>query len=162
MHSRRTGQILAFDPKDASAEPEVFYQGTPAWYFSVSPGGERVALGASGRFEIRNRQAGEVVLSSPTPGERGLLPPWSPERRLVASGDYDDLAAGLRLLDVQTGRTVALIRGQYTRCPRGVPMAGGWLLMSAPAVQTAYGSWGERMWTSCFVTHWRSDSSHKA
>lgn len=126
VHSRQNGQILAYNPEDLKAAPQVFYEGTPAWYFSASPTGDRVAFGASGQLEIRNRKTRELILSSPTPGERGLLPAWSPDGRLVAFGGFADSPTGVRVLDVQTGRKVTLMQGPFTM-PAWSP-DGRWLV----------------------------------
>jgi hypothetical protein len=42
-----------------------------------------------------------------------LLPAWSPDGRFGGFGGFADSAAGVRLLDVQTGRTVTLMQGRF-------------------------------------------------
>ncbi len=127
VHSRQKAQILAYNPDNLKAPPQVFYEAAPAWYFSASPSGDRVAFGAFGQLEIRDRKTGKLILSSPAPGERGLLPAWSPDGRLVAFGGFADSAAGVRVLDVKTGKAVALMRGPFTM-PAWSP-DGRWLVM---------------------------------
>lgn len=125
VHSRRNGHILAANPRDPTPPPVIFFTNAPSWYFSVSPDQTRVAFGCSGRLEIRNRATGETVATCPTPRDRGLLPAWSPDGRLVAFGGFDDSRLGLRVFELATGRTTTVLKGQYTM--PSWSRDGGWL-----------------------------------
>ena len=114
VHSRRDNQILAVNPRESTSQPVIFFTNTPSWYFSVSPDQTRVAFGCPGRLDIRNRATGQPVAAWPTPGDRGLLPAWSPDGRLVAFGGFDDSRLGLRVFAVATGRATAVLTGNYT------------------------------------------------
>lgn len=114
VNSRRDGHILAVNPGEPTAAPIVFFTNAPSLYFSVSPDQTRVAFGCGGRLDIRSRDTGRSVAACPAPGERGLLPAWSPDGRLVAFGGFDDSRLGLRVFEVATGRTTTVLEGQYT------------------------------------------------
>ena len=114
VHSRHDGHILAVNPGEPAPPPVIFFTNAPSWYFSVSPDQTRVAFGCSGRLEIRNRATGETVAACPAPSDRGLLPGWSPDGRLVAFGGFDDSRLGLRVFEVATGRAKTVLEGHYT------------------------------------------------
>lgn len=114
VHSRRNNQILAVNPSERSPQPAIFFTNAPSWYFSVSPDQTRVAFGCPGRLDIRNRATGQKVAMWPTPRDRGLLPAWSPDGRLVAFGGFDDSRLGLWVFEVATGRARRILEGNYT------------------------------------------------
>jgi dipeptidyl aminopeptidase/acylaminoacyl peptidase len=114
VHSRRDNQILAVNPREPSRQPVIFFTNTPSWYFSVSPDQTRVVFGCPGRLDIRNRVTGQPVAAWPTPEDRGLLPAWAPDGRLVAFGGFDDSRLGLWVFEVATGRATAVLKGNYT------------------------------------------------
>ena len=114
VHSRRDNQILAVNPHESTSQPVIFFTNTPSWYFSVSPDQTRVAFGCPGRLDIRNRATGQPVAEWPTPGDRGLLPAWSPDGRWVAFGGFDDSRLGLWVFEVATGCATAVLTGNYT------------------------------------------------
>jgi len=114
VHSRQQNAVLAVNPEDPAAEPVVFFPSTPSWYFTVSPDETRVAFGCSGRLEIRDRATGNAAASWPTPQQRGLLPSWSPDGKLIAFGGFDGAQLGLWVLDVATMKAAPIIEGDYT------------------------------------------------
>jgi WD40 repeat protein len=114
VHSRRDNQILAVNPSEPTSQPAIFFTNTPSWYFSVSSDETRVAFGCGGRLDIRARATGQTVAAWPTPTDRGLLPAWSPDGRLVAFGGFDDSRLGLWVFEVATGRARAVLEGNYT------------------------------------------------
>lgn len=114
VHSRRDNSILAVDPLKPNEPPAVFYANTPSWYFAVSPDQSRVAFGSAGRLEIRDQKTGKTVFYVPAPGQRGLLPAWSPDGQYVAYGGFDDSQMGLWVLQVATGQTRRLVDGNFT------------------------------------------------
>jgi Tol biopolymer transport system component len=114
VHSRMTSQILAVNMADLDAPPTVLYDKTPGWYYTVSPDEKQVAFGLSGRLKIRDRPTGAITGKWPTPGERGLLPAWSPDGALIAFGGFNGAKLGLWVLQVQTGRAVPVKTGLFT------------------------------------------------
>jgi peroxiredoxin len=114
VHSRQENSVLEVDPADPVAPPTVFFAKTPSWYFSVSSDQTRIAFGCAGRLEIRERANGKLVGSWPTPQERGLLPAWSPDGKLIAFGGFDGSRLGLWVLEVATMRAVQIMDGDYT------------------------------------------------
>jgi Tol biopolymer transport system component len=80
----------------------------------VSPDETRVAFGCSGRLEIRERATGNVATIWPTPGERGLLPAWSPDGKLIAFGGFDGSRLGLWVLEVAYIKAAQIVDGNYT------------------------------------------------
>lgn len=114
VHSRHKGEILAVNPSDPASQPVHFFTNAPSWYFAVSPDQTRVAFGCGGRLDIRDRLTGRTVAEWPTPGERGLLPAWLPDGRLVAFGGFDDSQLGLWVFEPRTGRAKPVIEGHYT------------------------------------------------
>jgi thiol-disulfide isomerase/thioredoxin len=102
------------NPEDSAAQPEVVFSNTPSWYFSVSPDETRIAFGCAGRLEIRDRASGETVGSWPVPQQRGLLPAWSPDGKLIAFGGFDGSQLGLWVLDVAQMKAAEVLEGDYT------------------------------------------------
>jgi thiol-disulfide isomerase/thioredoxin/dipeptidyl aminopeptidase/acylaminoacyl peptidase len=114
VHSRQENNVLEVNPEDTNAPPRVLFSNSPSWYFSVSPDETRVAFGCAGRLEIRDCATGETVATWPTPNDRGLLPAWSPDGKLIAFGGFDDSRLGLWVLDVDKMRAAQIIKGNYT------------------------------------------------
>ena len=114
VHSRVQRQILAIPSNNLDATPEVFFDSAPSYYFSVAPDGHQIAFGSRYQLEIRDRATGQVAMTWPTPGNRGLLPAWSPDGALVAFGGFNDSRLGVWILQVKTGRAVAVKEGPFT------------------------------------------------
>lgn len=114
MTDRRANRILAVEV-DADPPPSaVFFENARSWYPAVSPDGTQIAFGRREMLEIVDRMGGRIVLSWPTPGNRGLLPAWSPDGRLVAFGGFDDATLGLWVLDLKTAKAARVIEGPFT------------------------------------------------
>ena len=79
---RRILEILG-EGEHASGEVTEMGAMTNSFYPAVSPDGELVAYGADGRLVVQERASGRVVREVPTPGDRGLLPSWSPDGQYV-------------------------------------------------------------------------------
>ena len=114
VHSRQDNQVLAVNPDDPAAQPEVFFSNTPSWYFSVSPDETRIAFGCAGRLDICERASGKVVASWPVPQQRGLLPAWSPDGKMIAFGGFDGSQLGLWVLEVAHMKAAEILDGDYT------------------------------------------------
>jgi dipeptidyl aminopeptidase/acylaminoacyl peptidase len=109
-----SNQIQAVNMADLDAPPAVFYDKPPGWYYTVSPDEKQVAFGLGGHLEIRDRATRAITGTWPTPGERGLLPAWSPDGALIAFGGFNGARLGLWVFQVQTGRAVQLKTGLFT------------------------------------------------
>lgn len=114
VHSRQDNQILSVDPDDPRSQPEVFFPNTPSWYFSVSPDETRVAFGCAGRLDICERASGRTLASWAVPQERGLLPAWSPDGKMIAFGGFDGSQLGVWVLEVKGMRAAQVLEGDYT------------------------------------------------
>ena len=61
-----------------------------------------------------NRSTGEMVASWDAPGERGLLPSWSPDGRYVTFGGFVGRSVGIWCLDIDSGEATQLAEGLFT------------------------------------------------
>jgi Tol biopolymer transport system component len=113
-HSRQENKIIEVNAEDPTAQPVVFFPNASSWYFSVSPDETRIAFGCAGRLEIRDRATGKIVASWPTARERGLLPAWSPDGKLVAFGGFDGSNFGLWVMEPSGLKAVQVLKGDYT------------------------------------------------
>jgi Tol biopolymer transport system component len=112
LHDRQKQRIVSVTVD--GGEVEVFFEPTAAFYPAISPDETRIAMGEGGVLQIVERATGKVVRELKTPGDRGLLPSWSPDGRWVTFGGFDDSTEGLRVLDVETGKLAVLIKGPVT------------------------------------------------
>ena len=114
FHDRQSNQVMSIRVDPTDAQPEVFFRNALSWYPAVSPDEEQIAFGQQGFLKIVDRATGSVIRQIETPGDRGLLPSWSPDGRWVTFGGFNDSQEGLRVLDVKTGGMAVLISGSFT------------------------------------------------
>lgn len=114
VHSRKERTLFAIDVYDPQAHTSVLLPNLPAYYPAVSPDRKRIAFGMRDELVIVDRETGERLLTWPTPGNRGLLPAWSPDGKWVGFGGFDNCQLGLWALDVDAQQAVQLTKGPFT------------------------------------------------
>jgi len=113
-HSRKQKKVLALDVDRLDSEPTVFSEHPRSWYPAISPDGIAIASGVRGALVVVDRESGEEMLRWPTPGNRGLLPAWSPDGKKIGFGGFLDSNLGLWVLDVENRTAIQVVRGRYT------------------------------------------------
>ena len=114
VQSRKENKIFAIDIDKPDAKAKVLYDGPQSWYPAVSSDGKRIAFGKRNALVVIDIEIGQTVLTWPTPGNRGLLPAWSPDGNLVAYGGFDNVSSGLWVLDMRTEEAVQVSKGPCT------------------------------------------------
>jgi dipeptidyl aminopeptidase/acylaminoacyl peptidase len=99
-------------PEDS--QPSVYSEPSYSWYASISPDGQSIAYGSQDQLKIIDQKTGRPEVIWSTPGNRGLLPSWSPDGKFVAFGGFNDSTLGVWVLDVDAGKAVQVIAGHFT------------------------------------------------
>jgi thiol-disulfide isomerase/thioredoxin/tetratricopeptide (TPR) repeat protein len=121
FHSRKLNQILSAGVGAFDESPSVFFEKPLSWYPAVSPDGSRIAFGVPNKLVVVDRATGETLASLATPGERGLLPCWSPDGRQVAFGGIVGSRAGLWIYDVERRGAFQVARNSGCTMPAWSP-----------------------------------------
>lgn len=114
VHCRHHNHIVGVSMEDLTRTNEQFYANTPSWYFAVSPDRTKVAFGSPEKLQICERASGKTLRTWAVPGQRGLLPAWSPDGKLVAFGGFDGSRLGLWVFDWEKNRAARLMAGDFT------------------------------------------------
>lgn len=119
--NRTSNQMLAVSVDAPDRTPTVFLEKASSWYPAISLDGSRIAFGDSGKLIVIERVTGETLATLPTPGQRGLLPCWSPDGKQVAFGGFDGSRCGLWIFDVERGGAYQLARSGACSMPAWSP-----------------------------------------
>jgi thiol-disulfide isomerase/thioredoxin len=120
-HSRKLNQILSAKVNALDEPPAVFFEKPLSWYPAISPDSSRIAFGVQDKLVVVERTTGKTLASLPTPGERGLLPCWSPDGRRVAFGGFAGNRAGLWIFDVERGGAFQVAKNPGCTMPAWSP-----------------------------------------
>ncbi len=114
FHDRSDNSIRTVTVGAEQSTPELFFEKALSWYPAVSPDGQAIAFATGGQLVVVERATRKTLMTWRTPGERGLLPGWSPDGRYVGFGGYDNSKLGLWCLDMRSSNAVQLAEGSFT------------------------------------------------